>query len=130
MVEFKNKLGIYMVLSSIFVAWGAYLLRKNSLVPLELTLATSLAVFIVLLTAFFVFSGSRLAINLGIVLSVAAIASSLSSPAHLHAMSQIFNGGIISLLDVLEILGFYLFPILYIYTRITGGGIGISLKTE
>lgn len=117
MVELKNQLTAYMLLSSFFVAIGSYLLRVYSLVPVTLTYATIGSVILVLITSIFVHKGSRMAMNFGVILSVAAIISSLSSPAHLRAMTEILNGTIISVLDVLEILGFYLFPILYIFER-------------
>lgn len=130
MVELRIKLGTYMILSAFFVSWGGYLLWNNSLVPPILTLATVMAVLVVLLTAFFVFRGSRAAMNFGVILSIAAIISSLSSTAHLHSMALIFNGGLITVLDILEILGFYLFPALYIYSRIKTRNVGVKLETE
>lgn len=92
-------------------------MNRYSLVPITLTYATAGAVIAVAIDAFFVARGSRLALNIGVVLSLAAIFSSITSPAHLAAMEKIFDGGILAVLDVLEILGFYLFPMLYIATR-------------
>lgn len=128
MVRVKNLLFSYMAGSVLFVSVGALLLHVNSLVPVTLTYATTGAVIILAVDAAFVYRDSRLAINLGVVLSIAAILSSLASPAHLHAMTEIMGGGLISLLDILEILGFYLFPVLYIVTRFTLGKTEPDLK--
>lgn len=108
-------LSSFMLASSAFVSIGAFLLRYYSMVPVMLTYLTAAAVLSVLITSFFVHRGSRLAMNIGVILSALAILSSLSSISHLEAMTRIFRGGLITVLDLLEILGFYAFPLLYIF---------------
>lgn len=117
MVRLRAMMTLYMLGSIVFVSVGAFLLNHYSLVPVTLTYATIGAILAVAINAFFVARGSRLALNIGILLSLAAIISSISAPAHLAAMEKIFDGGILSVLDVFEILGFYFFPILYVATR-------------
>ena len=110
----SSVMGGLMVASAVSVSAGATILRIYSLVPFPLTYATIAALLILAVTAYYVFKGSGKAMNFALVLSVPAIISSLSSPSHLSAMADIYKGGIIALLDVLEILGFYLFPAIYI----------------
>lgn len=113
MSRFNVIMGAYMVVSCASVSAGGILLRYYSLVPVILTYATAAAVMVLAANAFFVFRGSRNALNFGVILSILAIASSISSPSHLAAMGEILQGGIIALLDVLEIIGFYVFPVSY-----------------
>lgn len=118
MTELRNRMASYMVASAVTVSVGGFLLWYYSLVPVILTYLTGTAVLIVMVTANSVRRGSVFAMNFGVILSIAAVVSSASSYAHLQAMSEIFHGGIISLLDVLEILGFYVFPLLYISEKL------------
>ncbi len=113
----RRTMTFYMAGSIVFVSAGGYLLHSNSLVPAMLTYATFGAVAAVAVDAVFVATGSRIALNVGVILSLAAVVSSLSSPAHLAAMLKIFDGGLITALDILEIIGFYVFPLLYIGSR-------------
>lgn len=122
MVEYRKKLAAVMWLSVATVAIGAFLLKYYSLTPVTLTYATAGADILVFITSIFVYRGSRLAMNFAVILSVAAIVSSLASPAHFQAMEKITQGGLISLLDILEILGFYLFPLMYIIMRFSSRG--------
>ncbi len=116
-MSLRVRMAGYMTASIVFVSSGGFLLWYYGLVPVALTYATFAAVLAVAIDAIFVLRGSRLALNFGLILSLAAIISSAASPAHLSAMLRILDGGIITVLDVLEILGFYLFPLLYLGTR-------------
>lgn len=116
----SHRLAIFMWLSSIFVTAGAVLLRYYDLVPVSLTYLTSGAVVIVMITSIPVHRRNRFAINFGVILSAAAIISSASSLSHIEAMLRILDGGLITVLDILEILGFYLFPLLYLVFRFRG----------
>ncbi|MEM3270816.1 MAG: hypothetical protein QW157_03155, partial [Metallosphaera sp.] len=80
---------------------------------------TTYVVVVVLLTlSYLAWRGNQTAINTGLVLAVLAIISSTSSQAHLTALSEIGDNLRITLLDVLMILGFYLFPGIYIVVRL------------
>lgn len=114
MVRFKSIMGGYMIASGVSVSAGAIILRYYGMVPIALTYITATAVCVLGITAYLVLGGSERAVNFGVILSILAIISSASSPAHLSAMKEIFHGGLTGLLDILEILGFYLFPAVYI----------------
>lgn len=107
-----------MVLSAICLVIGAVLLRFFSLVPLYLTETTIIAVFAILIVAHFVRKGYTLAANVGLVLALLSIIVSAVSPGHDAAILKIFTDPVLTVLDVLEIMGFYLFPLAFIVLRL------------
>ncbi|QKR00452.1 hypothetical protein GWK48_08770 [Metallosphaera tengchongensis] len=100
--------------SSICLIIGGYELLGT--VPLLLTVLTYSTTVVLIALAFFIERGNQLAIKIGVVLGILAIGSSTASSAHLEALSQFGSDVKISVLDLLMVMGFYVFPGLYILT--------------
>ncbi|MEM0169287.1 MAG: hypothetical protein QXR57_03830 [Metallosphaera sp.] len=105
-----------LIASSVCLSLGGYFLL--GVVPPVLSLTTYVVVVVLLTLSYLAWRGNQTAINTGLVLAVLAIISSTSSQAHLTALSEIDDNLRITLLDVLMILGFYLFPGIYIVVRL------------
>lgn len=98
--------------STVCLAVGGYLLY--GVVPFILTVLTYLVVLVLLALAYLVETGNWVAKIIGALMAVLAIASSSTSPAHLSALARFGSNYTISLLDVLMVLGFYVFPGTYL----------------
>ncbi len=111
-------LGVLLLLSAISLSIGGYLLYANSLVPMYLIETTLVAVVILFVLSYFVVNGNVISINVSTVLGVIAPIMSASTPAHIGVLEQITNGGLISLLGLLQLFGFYVFPIIFVILRL------------
>lgn len=107
-----------MVLSALFLILGAVLLRLYSLVPFYLTAMTAAAVVVIFIVAHYVNKGHTLAVNLGTALAVLSILISALSPTHNTAILDFFNSPLLAVLDILQIFGFYVFPLVFLAIRI------------
>ena len=114
----KSVLSVLLILSAVSLSVGGYLLYVNSLVPLFLVETTVVAVVVLYILSYFVAKGNTLSINLSTALGVIAPIMSASTPAHVGVLQQLGNGGLISLLGLLQLLGFYVFPITFVVLRI------------
>ncbi|AHC51536.1 hypothetical protein SUSAZ_05970 [Sulfolobus acidocaldarius SUSAZ] len=102
----------YLIGSGLSLLIGGYLLYK--IVPVFLSIATFTLVVVLFIMSYLV-RVSRFAINVGFVIAILGILVSSFSPAHDRALIQLFDGSMYLVsVDILMILGFYLFPILYI----------------
>ncbi len=111
-------LSVLLLSSVVSLSIGGYLLYAYSLVPELLVETTFVAIVVLLVLSYFVARGVMIAINVGTVLGVIAPLITFSTPAHVGVIEQIMSGGLISLLGLLQILGFDVFPILYVILRI------------
>lgn len=84
-------------------------------VPTILSISTFIVVVILLALAFFIYKGYSIAIHIGGVLGILAIISSATARSHNTALLEFGTSTYITILDILMILGFYLFPAIYIY---------------
>jgi hypothetical protein len=97
---------------------GGYLLYIHSLVPLSLVETTLVAVIVLYILSYFVARGNVISINISTALGVIAPIMSATTPAHVGVLEQIGSGGLISFLGVLQLFGFYIFPITFVLLRI------------
>lgn len=95
---------------SLFIG-GLLLIGK---VPSILTLGTMIIVVILVSLSFLITRYKNL-IHFGGILGILAIISSATAPAHNEALLNFGKSLYITTLDLLMILGFYVFPIIYIY---------------
>jgi len=115
-------LSALLLASATSLTFGGILLYIYALVPLVLVETTLAAVIVLFILSYFVSKGNIVSINIATILGVVAPILSYFTPAHVGVLEQIGTGGLISLLGVLQILGFYLFPILYLILRIVFNG--------
>ena len=92
-------------------------LYADSLVPTFLVETTLVVVIVLLVLSYFVLKGNMLSINVSTVLGIIAPIFSYLTPAHVVALEQIPYGGLIAFLAVLQLLGFYVFPIVFVILR-------------
>ena len=111
-------LSLLLVASAVSLSVGGYLLYVYSLVPPVLVETTLVAIIVLFILAHFVYRGRMLAINLSTILGIVALFIPFSTPAHIGVIEEIGSGGLISLLGVLQILGFVVFPLIYIIVRV------------
>jgi hypothetical protein len=117
-MQLPKLLASLLIGSVVTLTLGGFLLYYYSLVPIVLILTTFVAVLVLLLLSTYVIKGNVTAINIATILGVLAPIMSYFTPAHVGVLEQIGTGGLISLLGVLQLLGFYVFPILYVLLRI------------
>ena len=115
-------LSLLLVASALSLSVGGYLLYVHALVPPVLVQTTLVAIIVLFILAHFVYRGKMLAINLSTILGIVALFIPFSTPAHIGVIEEIGNGGLISLLGVLQILGFIVFPAIYIIVRVAYRG--------
>jgi len=111
-----------LIASALSLGVGGIFLYVYALVPSILVETTVVAVIILLLISYPVSRGSMLSINISTVLGIIAPIISLATPAHVGVLEQIGKGGLISFLGILQLLGFYVFPITFILLRIAYNG--------
>ncbi|MHB2036422.1 MAG: hypothetical protein ACYCPW_06725 [Nitrososphaerales archaeon] len=117
-MQLKSILSLLLLASAVSLTVGGYLLYVNSLVPMILVVTTIIAVIILYIMSYFVARGNMIAINVSTVLGVIAPIMSASTPAHIGVLEQIATGGLISFLGLLQLFGFYIFPIAFVIVRI------------
>ena len=104
--------------SIISLSVGGFLLYSYNLVPPSLLELTGVAVVILIPLSIYVYKRNLLAINISTVLGFVAPAISLSTPAHLAVLRAFFGLDLLlSVLGLLQFLGFYIFPIAFIILR-------------
>ena len=111
-------LSYLLILSASSLTVGSFFLNVNALVPIILIYTTLVAVVVLFALSYFVAKRVVIAINFGTVQGIIAPIMSALTPQHVSVLSQLLGGGIIALLGLLQILGFYLFPIIYVVLRI------------
>ncbi len=121
-LQIRTVLSVLLLASVVSLSIGGYLLYVYSLVPKLLVETTFAAIVVLLVLSYFVRRGVMIAINVGTVLGVIAPFITFSTPAHVGVIEQILSGGLISLLGLLQILGFDVFPVLYVILRIVYRG--------
>jgi hypothetical protein len=117
-MQLKLILSVMLLLSAVCLSVGGYFLYVKSLVPLFLVYTTLVAVIILYILSYFVARGNMISINVSTALGVIAPMMSASTPAHVGVLEQIGTGGLISFLGLLQLLGFYIFPIIFVILRI------------
>ena len=126
-MKLQNILSALLIASALSLGVGGIFLYVYSLVPAVLVETTVVAVIVLLILSYFVSIGNLISINLSTILGVAAPFISFSTPAHLGVLQQIGSGSLISFLGLLQLLGFYIFPIIYVILRIV---LNSSLKKQ
>ncbi|BFH72718.1 hypothetical protein SJAV_06620 [Sulfurisphaera javensis] len=106
------KLFIPLIGSAISLGIGGILLF--SIVPFILSIGTIIAVSLFLISAYLIYKDVKIGYYLGFVLSLLAIISSATSTTHDKALLSFGSSFFISILNILMILGFYIFPLTYI----------------
>lgn len=81
---------------------------------------TYVVVIVLLALSYLVEKGIAWALNLGFILGILAILSSSLSQAHMQALSQFGSSPRITILDALMVMGFYVFPVVYIVFWVRG----------
>lgn len=117
-MKLKSILSLLLLFSAVLLSVGGYLLYVNSLVPLFLVETTLVAVVILYILSYFVAKGNIISINVSTALGVIAPIMSATTPAHVGVLEQIGTGGLISYLGILQLFGFYVFPITFVILRI------------
>ena len=117
-VQLKSILSLLLLASALSLTLGGYLLYINSLVPEILVETTFVAVVVLFFLSYFVALGNLLAISVSTILGVVAPIMSAATPQHISVLAQIDAGGLISILGLLQLFGFYIFPILFVVVRI------------
>jgi hypothetical protein len=107
-----------LIASAVSLGVGGIFLYIYALVPDVLVETTIVAVVILLVISYPVSKGNRLAINISTVLGVIAPFISFGTPAHVGVLEQIGKGGLIAFLGLLQLLGFYIFPLAFVVLRI------------
>ena len=107
-----------LIASAVSLGLGGIFLYIYALVPDILVETTIIAVIILLGISYPVSKGNMLAINISTVLGVIAPFISLGTPAHVGVLEQIGKGGLIGFLGLLQLLGFYIFPIAFVLLRV------------
>ena len=108
--------------SAISLSVGGFFLYTDKLVPPILVETTLAAVIILFAISYFVFKENMVAVNISTALGIIAPIMSYSTPAHISVLGQILSGGLIGFLGVLQLLGFYMFPIAFVILRIAYRG--------
>jgi hypothetical protein len=117
-MKLQSILAALLVGSGISLSAGGYLLFEYSLVPATLLYSTIVVVAVLFILAAYVSQGVTKAIDLATALGVASIIFSLTSQAHRAALTQIGDGYLITSLDLLQLVGFYFFPTVFILLRV------------
>ncbi len=86
--------------------------------PLSLSAVTVLTVCVLVTLSWFVQRGSSVALNLSTVLGVLSVIVSFLIPAHAAALDQFGSSPLLTILDALQLLGFYAFPIAFVLVRV------------
>jgi hypothetical protein len=118
MLQLRPVLAALLIASALSLGVGGYFLYEYNLVPMILVDTTIIAVVILLVLSYFVARGNMLSINISTILGVIAPIMSAATPAHVGVLEQIGTGGLISFLGVLQLLGFYIFPISFVILRL------------
>ncbi len=106
--------------SSINLAIGGVLLY--SFVPIMLMFLTYIAVAILAVVAYLIEKkGYAKVVKVGAILAIISIIISASSPAHDKALLMFGSNKMITILDVLMVLGFYAFPAIYLFAFLING---------
>jgi hypothetical protein len=111
-----------LIASALSLGVGGIFLYVYALVPNILVETTLVAVIILLLISYPVSRRNMLAVNISTILGIIAPIISLVTPAHVSVLEQIWNGGLIAFLGVLQLLGFYIFPLAFVVLRIVYHG--------
>ena len=111
-------LSLLLIASAVSLTVGGAFLYAYKLVPMILVETTVVAVIVLYILSYFVARGNILSINISTVLGVLAPIISISTPAHVGVLEQIGDGGLIGFLGVLQLLGFYIFPISFVVLRL------------
>lgn len=111
-------LSALLIASAVCLGVGGWLLYIHLLVPMILVETTLVGTMVLVILAYFVARGVLLAINIGMILGVIAPLITFSIPAHMGVVQEIGSGGLIGVLGFLQILGFDVFPIIYVVSRV------------
>ncbi|MGI0091537.1 MAG: hypothetical protein ACREBS_07500 [Nitrososphaerales archaeon] len=117
-MKLQRILSLLLIASAASLTIGGYLLYVNNLVPMILVEITLVTVVVLFVLSYFVAKGIMIAINISTILGVVAPIMSYSTPQHVGVLEQIGTGGLISFLGLLQLFGFYIFPIAFVILRI------------
>ncbi|BCU69401.1 hypothetical protein [Stygiolobus caldivivus] len=106
------KLYYPLIFSAITIGLGTILLLNR--VPIIITLGSVLDITLLLISSYFIYKNIKYSSLFGLIISVLQILGNSTDPTHLRALSEFGTTLYLSTLDVLMILSFYAFPLLYI----------------
>lgn len=112
----KHEFPFLIFASAVSLIIGAASLRLGNLAPLSLTYLTAVAISILVVYALYLLrTRSRRYTFVGVILAIVSFAVSTNS-AHLRGLSVLFTSQFtyLTVADITMILGFYLFPAVYI----------------
>lgn len=107
-------LSAFLVLSTVFLATGAIILRWQNLVPVTLTFTTFLVIIVILAVAHFTWKENFPAATFGVILAVVSIIFNSLQPQHIDAILHPFTSTQMTILVASDLAGFYALPVLYI----------------
>lgn len=105
--------------SAVSLLLGGLLLYAYSLAPLVIVSGGWLIAALLVGLSVYVHRSNRLAINVSTLLGIISIVTAPLIPAHMGALLGFGSTLKITLLDTLQILGFYVFPAAFIVLRFT-----------
>jgi hypothetical protein len=111
-------LSLLLLGSALSLSIGSILLLTEKLVPTVLVELTAVAVVVILPLSFLVYRRNILAINISAALGIVAPVVSLSTPAHIAVLLSFGQNLLLSVLGLLQFLGFYLFPVSFVIIRV------------
>jgi hypothetical protein len=109
-----NYLGLLTLLSSFTLAIGSIALLLFSVIPPIFPIGGLITSLIMFSLSLLIFFRKKIAEIIAFSINVLLIISSSLSSAHVNSLLQIGHGLIITILDVLMVLSFYVFPGVYI----------------
>jgi hypothetical protein len=113
-----NLLTALLLGSALSLSAGGIILYLTNLVPPILLELTAVAVVVILPLSFLVNRTNLVAINVSTVLGIVAPIISLSTTAHVEVLLSFGQNRLLSVLGLLQFLGFYLFPITFVIVRV------------
>ncbi len=111
-------LSILLIGSALSLSIGGIILYAYNQVPIFLVDLTLVAVLVLYVLAYFVSKGKMIALNVSTVLGVIAPILSVTTPAHITILSEFGQNALVSADGLLQFLGFYAFPIVFVILRI------------
>ncbi len=109
-----RSLSTLLVVSTVFLAMGAAILRVENLVPPLLTFSTFVVILAILTVAHFTWKENFLWASVGVLLAAVSIVFNSLQPQHLAAIQNPFISVPFTILVISDIAGFYVMPVLYL----------------
>lgn len=106
------KLYFPIMASDVTIILGTILLLNK--VPFLITVGSIIDIVLLTIAAYLIYKGIKYSDVLGFVLSIIQILGNSTDPVHLRALNEFGTTLYLSILDILMVLSFYVFPLTYI----------------